>query len=38
MKRAILITLAAGWVATSGAIADAQPAQTVRLRRHDRKG
>jgi hypothetical protein len=32
MNRAILITLAAGWVATSGAIADAQPAQTVRLR------
>ena len=32
MNRAILITLAAAWVATSGAIADAQPAQTVRLR------
>jgi hypothetical protein len=32
MNRAILLMLAGAWVATSGAIADAQPAQTVRLR------
>jgi hypothetical protein len=32
MNRAILVTLATAWVATSGVIADAQPAQTVRVR------
>jgi hypothetical protein len=32
MNRAILVMLAGAWVATSGAIAAAQPAQTVRLR------
>jgi hypothetical protein len=32
MNRAILMMLAGAWVATSGAIADAQPAQTTRLR------
>jgi hypothetical protein len=32
MKRAILVTLASAWIATSGATAYAQPAQTVRLR------
>ncbi|MBV8745617.1 MAG: hypothetical protein JO134_11315, partial [Xanthobacteraceae bacterium] len=32
MKKAILVTLVSAWIATSGAIADAQPAPTVRLR------
>jgi hypothetical protein len=32
MNKAILMMLASAWVATSGAIANAQPAQTVRLR------